>query len=301
MRCLVALSCVVLLLVSGCGFRATAGPGAKGQLPFGGVTRTYELHVPAGVAHPTGLVVNLHGSGGTGAGQEALTHYDAVADAHGFVVVYPDGVERSWADGRGASPADRRGVDDVGFLTTLVASLVREYGIDPGHVFAVGFSNGAFMVDRLACERPDVFAAIAPVSGTLGAGVGCTPSRPVSVIETHGTADPIVPFNGGPMTGRGGRSVIVSALAMSQRWRQINGCRDEPAASVLPGADGLDVRRSEVEQCAGGSGVVFMQVDGGGHTWPGGSQYLPKALIGPTTRAFDESETSWQFFAGHAR
>ncbi|MDT5183928.1 MAG: polyhydroxybutyrate depolymerase, partial [Mycobacterium sp.] len=119
--------------------------------------------------------MNLHGAGAIGAGWEWETNYDAVADAHGFIVVYPDGIDFSWADGRGASVPDRQGVDDVGFITGLVAKLVSDFGVDPGHVFATGMSAGAFMVNRLACERADVFAAIAPVAGTLGVNVGCAP------------------------------------------------------------------------------------------------------------------------------
>jgi polyhydroxybutyrate depolymerase len=95
------------------------------------------------------------------------------------------------------------------------------------------------MANRLACERADVFAAIAPVAGTLGVNVVCAPSRPVAVLETHGTADEIVPFDGGPMWGRGGPSEIISAPAMAARWQQ-----------------------------AGGP-VEFRQIDGGGHIWPG--------------------------------
>ena len=82
------------------------------------------MHVPAGVEHPSGLVINLHGAGATGQDQAALTHYDSVADAHGFVVAYPDGIDFSWADGRGASVPDRQGVDDVGFIAALVGKLV---------------------------------------------------------------------------------------------------------------------------------------------------------------------------------
>ena len=183
----------------------------------------------------------------------------------------------------------------------LVAKLLGEYGIDPGYVFATGMSNGAFMTNRLACDRADVFAAIAPVSGILGVNVACAPSRPVAVMETHDTADPIVPF-GGPMTGRGGSSDIVAASAMAQRWRELDGCQEPPTEDVLPSAgDGTDVHRLAAAACSGGSAVVFVQVDGGGHTWPGGVQYLPTAIIGPTTHAFDASEASWQFFAEHMR
>jgi polyhydroxybutyrate depolymerase len=228
--------CAVVCLVCGV---APASAGQPGRLDVGGLARTYSLHVPAGLEHPAGLVVNLHGAGAVGAGWEWETNYDAVADAHGFIVVYPDGVDFSWADGRGASVPDRQGVDDVGFITGLVAKLVSDFGVDPGHVFATGMSAGAFMVNRLACERADVFAAIAPVAGTLGVNMGCAPSRPVAVLATHGTADPVVPFNGGPMVGRGGPSDIVSAPDMVARWRQ-----------------------------AGGP-VEFRQIDGGGHIWPG--------------------------------
>jgi polyhydroxybutyrate depolymerase len=294
--------CVAACFAPGCAVRAWASPDQAARLDFGGLVRTYSLHMPAGVEHPSGLVVNLHGGGATGQEQEALTHYDAVADAHGFVVVYPDGIDRSWADGRGASQPDRRGIDDVGFIAALVGKLVTEFGIDPGHVFATGMSNGAFMANRLACDRADVFAAVAPVSGTLGVNVGCAPSRPVAVLETHGTADPIVPFDGGTMTGRGGTSEILAAPAMIARWRQADGCQDTPAEDVLPSTgDGTEGHRFTSSACSAGTAAVFMRVNGGGHTWPGAAEYRPKQIVGPTTHAFDASEASWQFFAGHAR
>jgi polyhydroxybutyrate depolymerase len=129
----------------------------------------------------------------------------------------------------------------------------------------IGISNGAFMTNRLACDRADPFAAIAPVSGTLGVNVGCAPS-------------------------------------MIDRWREIDGCHGVPTEDVLPSVgDGIEVHRFSSTACSAGSAAVFMQVDNGGHTWPGGTQYLPTAIIGPTSHAFDASETSWQFVASHAR
>ncbi|MDT5197723.1 MAG: polyhydroxybutyrate depolymerase, partial [Mycobacterium sp.] len=154
------LICVVACLLPGAA-TASASPFRSAQIDFGGLVRTYELHVPAGVDHPLGLVVNLHAAGATGRDQAALTHYDSVADAHGFVAVHPDGIDFSWADGRGASLPDRHGIDDVGFIAALVGKLVAEYGIDPGRVFVTGLSAGAFMANRLACDRADLFAAIA--------------------------------------------------------------------------------------------------------------------------------------------
>ncbi|MGV9803006.1 alpha/beta hydrolase family esterase [Mycobacterium sp. NPDC003449] len=281
---------------------AWATPFPAAQIDFGGLVRTYQLHLPAGVEHPSGLVVNLHAAGATGRDQAALTHYDAVADAHGFVAVYPDGIDYSWADGRGASQPDRQHVDDVGFIATLVDSLVAEYGIPRGRVFATGLSAGGFMANRLACDRADLFAAIAPVAGTLGSNIGCNPSRPVSVLATHGTADPIVPFGGGPMTGRGGASDVVAAPAMADRWRQIDGCPNPAAPETLSGAgDGTETQRFASAPCAAGTAVEFMQVNGGGHTWPGAPEVLPPGAVGPPSRGFDASETSWRFFDTHGR
>lgn len=259
--------------------RASAFPGdAPSEMVFGGVPRTYLLHVPPGLEQPNGLVINLHGAGMTGPAQAAMTNYNAVANQHGFVVVYPDGIDLSWADGRGASTPDRQGVDDVGFLAALAQRLTSDFGIGPGRVFATGMSAGAFMANRLACARPDVVAAIAPVAGTLGSGYPCGPSQPVSVLQIHGTADNVVPFNGGPMVGRGGPSDIVAAPAMAQRWRDLNGCpapvEDSPAPSV---------HRFTAAGCAGGTEVSFIQIDGGSHTW------------------LDASQASGQFFATHGR
>jgi polyhydroxybutyrate depolymerase len=238
---LATVFCAASCLFGSAGLASAELPG---RLDFGGLVRTYSLHVPPGLEHPAGLVVNLHGSGAVGSSWQWETNYDAAANAHGFMVVYPDGIDFSWADGRGASVPDRQGVDDVGFITGLVAKLTSDFGVDPGRVYATGMSAGAFMVNRLACERADMFAAIAPVAGTLGTNVGCSPSQPVAVLQMHGTADPVVPFNGGPMVGRGGPSDIISAPAMAERWRQ-----------------------------AGGP-VEFRQMDGLGHVWPGDASAL---------------------------
>lgn len=258
------------------------------------------LHVPAG--DPVGLVLSLHGGGGTGISQRGLTGFDTVADAHNLLVAYPDGYDKSWADGRGASPADRRHINDVAFLVGLVSKLQNDYGIAPGHVFVTGMSNGGFMTNRLACERADLFAAVAPVAGTLGVGVACNPSRPVSVWEAHGTADPLVPFKGGVVRGRGGVSHAISVDNMVAKWRSADGCQGEPAMEALPDVrDGTVVHRYESTGCAANTEVVFYKIDSGGHTWPGGKQYLPAAVIGPTTRALDGSEAIARFFLAHAR
>jgi polyhydroxybutyrate depolymerase len=294
---------VLAVCLVGCGVRHVSAASPRdlaGTFRSGGMDRTYTVHLPPG--DPVGLVLNLHGGGGAGTGQQDLTDFDTVADAHNLLVVYPDGYNKSWADGRGASPADRRHVDDVGFLVGLVGKLQNDYGISAGHVFATGMSNGGFMSTRLACDRADVFAAIAPVAGTLGVGVACNPSRPISVWQAHGTADPLVPFKGGAVRGRGGLSRSISATSVVTKWRTADGCQGDPSAEALPNVgDGTVVHRFDSMPCAASTEVVFYQIDNGGHTWPGGKQYLPKAIIGPTTRALDASEAIAQFFLAHAR
>jgi polyhydroxybutyrate depolymerase len=275
-----ALVTVFLGFLAFSGVRASAVPGGDfpDGLAFGGLRRSYLVHVPPGLEQPTGLVLNLHGAGMTGSAQAAMTNYNAVADQHGFVVAYPEGIDLSWADGRGGSVPDRQGVDDVGFLVALADRLTQDFGIERGRVFATGLSAGAFMANRLACSRADVFSAVAPVAGTLGSAFPCAPSQPVSVLNIHGTADNVVPFTGGPMVGRGGASDILAAPAMAQRWRELNGCpapvEDSPAPSV---------RRFTSAGCADGTEVSFVQIDGGGHTW------------------LDASFASGQFFATHGR
>ncbi len=263
-----------------------------GVLSFGGLQRTYVLHVPPGP--PNGLVINLHGAGMNGGQQAALTDYNSVADRYGFAVAYPDGIDTTWADGRGASEPDRRGIDDVGFLSTLIGQLTRDYAIPPGHVFVTGMSAGGFMANRLVCERADLVTAIAPVAGTLGAAMPCSPSRPVSVMAVHGTADPVVPFDGGVMNGRGGTSDIVSAPALAERWRELDRC---PGPLVADPAANGEIQQMTAAGCAGNTEVTLVRINGGGHTWPAGRFSLPADVVGPTSFAIDASAASAQFFA----
>lgn len=284
------------LILAGTAPAAADPVDPPGMLTFGGLQRTYLVH--AGTGQPSGLVINLHGAGMTGAQQAGVTGYNGVADQYGFVVAYPDGIDMAWADGRGASLPDRQGVDDVGFLAALIERLTAEYRIPPGRVFVTGMSAGAFMANRLVCQRADLVTAIAPVAGTLGVGVPCAPSRPVSVLAVHGTADPVVPYNGGPMMGRGGASDIVSAPALAERWREINRCPGPLQADPVSGGE---ISEMTATGCAANTEVVLVAINGGGHTWPAGRFSLPADVVGPTSFAVDASGASAQFFAAQLR
>jgi polyhydroxybutyrate depolymerase len=280
--------------------RAPRAGDRAGRLRVGGRTRTYLVHVPPGAHTGMPAVLAFHGGGGTGAGMARITHLSDVADQQGFIAVYPQGYANSWAGGKGDTPADAAGIDDVAFVSALIDRLAVEDGIDTTRVFATGLSSGGFMSQRLGCQLSGEIAGIAPVAATLLVNLAptCTPSRPMPVLEIQGTADPLVPYGGGHVRGRGpGGYPALSAPDTAAHWAGVNGCSPTPQTQRPPPrvADGTTVRTDTYGRCAGAP-VVLYTVVGGGHTWSGGEQYLPVRIVGRTSRQFDTSQTMWQFF-----
>jgi polyhydroxybutyrate depolymerase len=280
---------------------------APGSITVDGHNRTYELHVPASYKgeQAVPLVVVLHGRTRTGHITAGLTQFDAVADAHGFLVVYPDGLDNSWADGRGVTPSDTDGIDDVKFLSELIRKLARNYKIDPSRVFVTGYSNGGFMSLRVACELSGQVAAVGVVAATMGeiTSSHCHPERPVSVMLIQGTKDPLVPFQGGPMGANGSHGMILSLQKTAEKWVGLDACDSKPESSAIAdkAADGTNIRRDIFSGCKEGAEVIAYTVEGGGHTWPGGKPYLPESVIGKTSGNMDASEVLWEFFSKHSR
>jgi len=213
-RCLPALMCLALVggLV-GCGAKGATSTerDSNGSITVGGTARTYHVHLPPRQTGAAPLLVVLHGHGGTGSNTITLTHMNDLADQQGVITVYPDGLNKSWADGRDASESDQQGVDDVAFIGQLITTLQQEYSIDAHRIYVAGMSNGGFMTERLGCELAGVVAAIVPVVATLSSNqaAGCAPSRPMPILYVLGEDDPLVPYNGG--TVRGDRGAILSA------------------------------------------------------------------------------------------
>jgi polyhydroxybutyrate depolymerase len=280
---------------------------AASSITVDGHNRTYELHVPAAYKRDKAvpLVVALHGRGGTGHVIVGLTHFDSVADAHGFLVVYPDGLSASWADGRGATPSDTGGIDDVKFISELIRKLARDYKIDSLRVFVTGYSNGGFMSQRVACELSSQVAAVGVVAATMGeiTASHCHPDIAISVMLIQGTKDPLVPFQGGPMGPNGSRGMILSLQEAGKKWIGLDGCDSKPEITTLQdkAVDGTSIRREAFAGCKGGAEVIVYTVEGGGHTWPGGKAYLPESVIGKTSGNMDASEALWEFFSKHSR
>ncbi|HTX60449.1 MAG TPA: PHB depolymerase family esterase [Verrucomicrobiae bacterium] len=296
-----AVAALLALLAAAQPAFADSSNTSRESIVVGGVTRTYVLHLPAGLKPGAPLIVAFHGHFGTGQSQERLTGLDALSDRYGFVVAYPDGVDRGWNDGRGG----RDTADDLGFARTLIGALVTRFHLDPKRVYATGMSNGATFTHYLACNESNLVAAIAPVSGSMPTvdEPDCRPKRAVSVLEIAGTADPIMPYGGGEIQLLGhSRGQVLSVEATAAFWARNAGCSPAPVTTALaPIAppDGTSVKRSLYGGCKNGSSVVTYAIVGAGHTWPGGPQYLPERLIGISSDQLKASNTIVEFFLAH--
>jgi polyhydroxybutyrate depolymerase len=268
-----------------------------------GVTRSYLAYAPSASpargAHRPVLIV-LHGGGGNARQIMRFARFNPIAEREGFVVLYPQGLQHSWNDGRKFSGRNVQR-DDVGFILAALDHLEAQgVGIDREAVGVAGISNGGFMAMRLGCEAAGKIAGIATLTATMPAETGarCHPARPVPVLMINGTSDPIVPYEGGyvRLLGRD-RGAIWSTGRTVEFWMGVNGCRGEPQARALedrdPG-DGTTTLRHDLRGCR--APVTLLEVRGGGHTWPGGSQYLPDFLVGRVSRDFDASEEIFDFF-----
>jgi polyhydroxybutyrate depolymerase len=297
----------------GTGAAAETDPGVRltrpGDYAFtlqhDGLTRRLRVHVPRSYdgRTPVPLLLSFHGGGANMDHQAADERYGQIAasEKHGFVVAFPNGYSRlpggrlaTWNAGGCCGPAKDRQVDDVGFARRIVEQLRRQLEIDPQRVFATGFSNGAMLTHRLACEAGDVFRAIAAVAGTDNT-LGCTPKRPVSVLVVHARNDDHNRFDGGAgerSVDRGNMAGATSVPETVERWRVRNACPRTPAQPVLerPGA-----RCERHAPCQDGTEVVLCVTERGAHSWPGARVYRSSE---PPSTAVDANELMWAFFLG---
>ncbi len=268
----------------------------NGEIISSGQTRRYLLYVPESLdqSQPVPLVISLHGFIEWPAHQEYISRWNELADEYGFIVVYPQGTgfPLRWnAYGRNSDELDMQ--KDVQFMSDLMDKMQNEYNIDPKRIFVNGLSNGGGMSYVLACKLSERIAAIGGVAGAYSYPSDlCQPDRPVPVIAFHGTADPIVPYEGG-VAGRDGFTFPAIADWVKS-WTERNGCNPDP--DDIP-ADG-DASGIRFSDCLDGSEVVFYTIAEGGHTWPGGNP-MPEWLTGPTSQDIEASRVMWEFFEQH--
>jgi polyhydroxybutyrate depolymerase len=261
-----------------------------------GQQRTYILASPQ-ASGPLPTVVFLHGKGGS-ATKERRIGFEQLGDRERFVTVYPNGLGGAWNvfpsgfhDRNGASTSGA----DTAFIEQLVADLVQRGIADPNRVYLSGVSNGGLMALRLACDAPELFAAIGVLLASMPdyAARGCHPSKPIPLLMVNGTADPIMPYGGGKTAA--GLKVWGTERTITF-FRELNGCAMAPKRSEIAQSDWRGTRPIVVDRWTGCSGapIVLYSVVGGGHRAPGGPGM---------GEGFSTAQTLWDFFhdksAGH--
>jgi polyhydroxybutyrate depolymerase len=227
--------------------------------------------------------------------------FDPVADREGFLVAYPDGVDRHWSYGRPISqpmPAvDGTPVDDLALLSRLIERLVADGSADSRRIYIVGHSNGGLMAFTAACALADRLAAVAVVlTGMTEYQVAdCPPGRPVPMLVLGATADPLQAYDGA--MARHGR--LLSVPDTVEFWRMRNECRDR-SLEVLPDrepADGSTVATIHSRDCRDGAEVLLIRIDGGGHLPPSIAfdRRASEARLGRQNRDIETSEEVWSF------
>lgn len=288
------------------GVPATGAKTESQLVTSDGRTRHYRMFVPSNLS--TGqvpLLIALHGGLGTSGQFEENSGFDNLAESNGFIVVYPDGIGnqpdgtgfQTWNGGYCCGPAQTQNVDDVGFISSLIDKLVAQFPIDSNRVFAAGHSNGGILAYRLACELSTKIAAIGVQSGSNVVS-GCAPTRPVSVLHIHGTADTNMPINGGRGSGVSATD-FVSAQSAVDAMVVATGCAPTPA--MTKSLSDPNVSAATWSRSGTNVQVRFVTVATAPHAWMGHSAQSEKAVsyVGTPYPNFDSSRAIWSFLASH--
>jgi polyhydroxybutyrate depolymerase len=283
-----------LLIVMLIGLNAFSAPLQKEEkMMVDGMKRSFVTYIPSVTDkdYKMPLVISLHGGFASPKGQFHLADFRPLADKDKFIVVCPAS-KYIWHDGK-----DNKGIDDVKFIDQLITYIINTYHADPERVYVTGISNGGFMTTRLACQLHKRIAGIAVVAASLNIGEGYEPEHTMPVIYMHGTKDPVVKIAGGKMFGRR----IYSQQEILKKWAALDHCDPNPVITNIPDKanDGTSVIKEEYNNRENGLKVVGYTIVNGGHTWPGGWQYMPKFIVGKTTRNLNACEVIWEFFKGY--
>ncbi len=274
--------------------------GKKKSFSYGLTQRSYSLILPQQEQESYPLLLVLRGAKGIGKRMIKSTGLEDLAQKEGFILAFPEPLGGGWNDGRNLKKitSQKNNVDDTGFIAAFIEHLVRLHQANEKKVYVLGASDGGMMALRLGCELSHRIAAIVSVGGTLPTNLFGTrqPSRKVPVLLIHGTHDPLVPWDGGEVRFRGSRLGQVLSVAETVRfWASHNECSLSPEISWPLNIDPLDETMVRKEFYAGDSPVVLYAIQGGGHTWPQGHQYLPAHLIGKMCQDISASKTAWDF------
>jgi len=296
---------LVIILLTITGVSTNAQQNVQDSLEHQNLQRQYIVHLPPGYNSniSTPVVIVLHGGSGNYQSVQGFTQMNFVSNQNDFLAVYPQGIGNappgySWADGRNTT-ADQAGIDDVGFISKLIDTLSVNYNIDTNKVYICGFSNGGFMTQRLACEIPELFAAVGGLGCSMDTNLiqTCTPNQAVPMVYFSGTADPEVPYNGGAMNNPTVTPIVAVDTAV-QFWVENNNCQMAEPVVNIPNtvqSDSSTVELYKYTNCDCNADFYFYKIINGGHTWPGVpiSQF---PQLGNTNEDIHASYELWDFF-----
>ena len=276
-------------------------------MQVGDLQREYILYVPKKYKDEKhkSLILAFHGGGANNKSFIRFTGLNTKADAAGFLVAYPNGTGRfssvrTFNGGICCGYARDQNIDDVAFVKKLIDKLVTEYKVDPKRVYATGMSNGGIISYRLADELSEKIAAIAPVAGTWGRG-HVIPNSPVSVLHIHGTDDKFLRVEGGPGKRSISKTNFISVDTSLKAWIQANGCKSTAKTQKwkIKTEDGMTAMRYIYTGGKSGTVVEYIEIKGGGHTWPGHVSRVK--FLGACTTDFDTNDVIWEFFKAHPK
>lgn len=300
-KLLITISVILLVIILLVFLRNNfGGDDSEFELIHEGLIRNYKVHVPAdydGGELP--MVIYLHGGGGN-MNAAYLDGLDEMSDKHGFILAVPEGtgefkfgnIRASWNGGEWETGECCGDADDVGFISKMIEEIENNFEINSEKIYVTGISNGGLMANRLGCELADKISAIATIA-PAGLMSNCNPTKTISVMNIHGTEDPINPVDGSePSVNLFNTSYKrMNPYQIVDKWKKINNCSNVSIKSY----ENAGAKCITYNECVNNSEVELCIIDGMGHTYPSGAQYLPKSIVGPVSKniSFDQI---WKFF-----
>jgi polyhydroxybutyrate depolymerase len=283
-------------------------PAARAErrtITVGPLARTLTLY-GRGRPYRAALIV-LHGARGSGEGvrRQSGHAFDRLADSEPCLVVYPDGFQGHWNDGRRhvRFAAAREGIDDIGFLRALIASLCSEFALPSSSIYLVGFSNGGHLVYRALSAMPESLGGAVIIGANRsipGHAVFALDRLDHPVLLVAGDCDPINPYHGGrtSLFGLGYRGNVLSAedSAAELAWLALSGHPSGCIPDRMTASRKHDGMISTIDYaCEGAVHVRLLRLHGAGHTIPQSYAEMPR-ILGDTASYVDIAPYAWQFF-----
>lgn len=291
----------------GCRAHPAVAPGVSTEnMVSGGRARVYQLDVPADYTgtRPYALVLGLHPLSVPYTYMPLIVRFAANAPKYRFIGVAPSGLFSSATPYWDAAPTKQN--YDLDFLTTLIDRLESMLCINTSAVFSTGISNGAQMSSLLGCRLAGKVAAIAPVEGEEY--LTPCPGKPEPILAFHGTADPVLPYDGGGLNATkiadiyyfhgnepAGLPAPMGIDHSMQLWARHNGCQPKSRTVRISS----QVQKRTWSGCK--AATVLYIVDGGGHGWPGQPVAAMERQFGPETTQIDATNLMLSFFFDHQR